>query len=156
MNIVSLETIGNNVARLIAVAAGELGKTEEKLENAKRAHDENQTLAYIKEELHYLETIESYLNGKTLRIVEDLRQMQGRITAKKVGLHTRYKELKLTNQNPEEQARLGKEIRELDNLIQEIQTMDEEIVSGSKRDISTMRLIMRRAGRKLDIFGWLK
>ncbi len=156
MSIVSLETMGKDVARLITVAAEELGKTEEKLENAKRVDNSQNTLTFIKEELHYLERIESYLNGKTLHIVEDLRQLQGKITAKKVSLHDKYKELKLTRQNPEEQTRLGNEIRELDTFIQEIEKIEEEIVSGSKRDISTMRLIMRRAGKKLDVFGWFK
>ncbi len=148
--------MGGDTARLITVAASELGKKEEQLKNAKRLDNAQTILTTIKEELQYLENIESYLNAKTLHIVDELRQLQGRITAKKVVLHDNYKKLKITNKNPEEQKRLGEEIRELDRLIQEVEKIEEKIVSGSKRDISTMRLIMRRAGSKLDILGWFK
>ncbi len=156
MHIPTLETMGNAHAREIIAAADELGSLHEQLENAKKANEMKRTLALIKQELQYIERIESFLNGKTLSLVEDLRAMQGRITAKKVALHQAHKQLKVEKKEPGKQKELGAEIRELDEQIREIQELEGEIVSGSKRDISTLRLIMQRAGKKIDVFGWFK
>lgn len=156
MHIPTLETMGNAHAREIIVAADELGKIHEQCENAKKINDMKTTLALIKQELQYIERIESFLNGKTLSLVEDLRAMQGKITAKKVAFHQAHKQLKIEKKEFDKQKELGAEIRGLDEQIREIQELEREIVSGSKRDISTLRLIMQRAGKKIDVFGWFK
>ncbi|MFA6888262.1 MAG: hypothetical protein WC254_02085 [Candidatus Woesearchaeota archaeon] len=156
MLIPNLETMGNAHAREILVAADELGKVDEQLENAKRASDFKLTIELIKKELPLLDRIGSVLDGKKLFLVEDLRVAQGKITAKIIPLHEKHKQLKLEQKEHETQKELGIEIRELDHQLKEIQELDAEIVSGSKRDISTLRLIMQRAGRKLDVFGWFK
>jgi len=148
--------MGNAHAREILVAADELGKVDEQLENAKRANDFKLSIELIEKELKYLERIESFLNGKTLFLVEDLRAMQGKITAKKVALHNMYKQLKVERREEEKQKELGVQIRELDKQIEETQKLEAKIVSSSRRDISTLRLIMQRAGRRLDVFGWFK
>ena len=154
--IVSLEALGPNAARLISVEAGRLGDADEKLAVTRRHFQRiSETITLLAEQLHYLAKMGTYVNGKTLQIVSEFHKIQGSLTAKKVNLHTAYKHLKIQDRTTndkqlqkvteQEMRQLGETIRQIDALIQGIQVTEKNLVSDIKQDISTLRYIAQRA-----------
>lgn len=160
--IVSLQTLGEGevVEKLISQNAQGLGKIDEALKSLQRNPEAaEREIHLLREQLLYLARIESLLNGKTLHIIQRLHELQGLLTAREVNLGTAYKQMKFTERTSSDQQQLkgieeqkrktGELIRHLEALIHEIKEIEQEIVSGTRRDLSTNRYIAEEAGRGL-------
>lgn len=155
---VSFETLGGDTPRLISVEAAHLGELDEKLSTTRKKTDLDAVrdhIALLANQLHHIARIESFLNGKTLQIIEELHKLQGHLTAKEKNLQNAHHQMKIQNKttsdphaHKELEAQLrqvGEVIRYIEGLIANIETVERNVVSGVRRDMSTLRLIGQRA-----------
>ena len=109
-------------------------------------------------ELHYLARIESYINGKVMKIVRELNILQGRLTAKRVNLHTAYRNFKIqqrtaTQKQSQQEMKatmlqVGQEIQHIDAAIKIIIELKKRITNEARQDISTLSIIGKQAENK--------
>lgn len=156
--IVSVESLGKNVASLISAEAARLGESEEKVQALRGDSDNVEHLIQgLEEQLHFLARMEAYMNGKTLHIIGELNRIQGLLTAKQVNLQTAHKNFKIQDRTTSdaeahkkleaEMKKTGELIRRLDEIITRIKAVEQRIVSDTQRDMSTLRMIATEAGR---------
>ncbi len=155
---VSLETLGGNAARLMITEVSRVGELDDTLASTRGNSDVNkihETIVSLADQLHHLARLESFANGKTLQIVDELHRIHGNLKAKEVNMHTAYKSMKIedrTSSDPAHRSQLeaemkhiGEAIRYIDELIGKIQTVERSVVSDIKNSMSTARYIAQRA-----------
>ncbi len=136
------------VSQLISLETEEKGSTAEK------------TITRLADQLHYLTQLEQSVTTKRLQIIEEFNQLQGKLKAKEVALHRMHKELKLQDKmthNMQEQKelelqmkQLGTAIRQIEDLIKNIQSIEQGFVSLTKQEMSTRSFIAKKAEHKND------
>lgn len=144
--------IGQNVERLVSAEIANVGEAEEKLQSIRGKPDQiGKQIELLAVQLHHLERLESFIDTKMLRIVSELNQLQGHLTAHHKQLSASYKQLKIQQrigENPTAAPQMhhyGAQIRTLEAHIAHVKTIKRNIVNGIKRDMSTMRYIALKA-----------
>lgn len=155
---VSLETMGGNAARLMINEVSRVGELDDSLITTRTSSDINkiqETIVSLADQLHHLARLESYANGKTLQIIQELHRIHGVLKAKEVNMHNAYKSMKIDDRTSNdtthkqqleaEMKSLGEAIRHIDGLIAKIQTVERSVVSDIRQSMSTARYIAQRA-----------
>ncbi len=156
----------NNVSseqKFLAPFIGELAtKLHSAEQNMHTASPENAEsfMNVCAEQLHCLAKIEAYTDTKMLHIVHALNELQGKLTAKEVSLQTAHKALKMEERITSdieqhkkieaEMKTIGVQIRELDSCIATLKETKDRVVSDTKREISSLRLIGHEATTKTE------
>lgn len=152
IRIVRLMGIGQNVERLVSAEIANVGEAEEKLQSFRgRPEHIGKQIELLAVQLHHIERVASFIDTKILRIVAELNQLQGHLTAHHKQLSVHYKQLKFqqrTGENPNAAPQMqhyGAQIRTIEAHIAHIKTIKRNIINGIKRDMSTMRYIALKA-----------
>ena len=133
-----------------------MANAHQKFSETKEDFDKvEQTLQLLAEQLHYLAKIEAHSNDKMLQIVTELKQLQGKLTAKEINLRNTHKTLKIQDRTTHdkeahstidaEMKKTGIMIRHIDETLGQIQHIKKSLVSNTKQDISTLQLIAEEA-----------
>lgn len=150
--IVKLVGVGQDIERLVSVEIAEVGKAEEELRRIRGKPQEiRRHIELLALELHHIKRLQSFIDTKMFRIITELSQIEGHLTAHHKQLHEGYKQLKLqqrTGENKFGEPQLQQYatiIRQIEELKKQIKTIKNSFINDIKRDMSTMRYIAQKA-----------
>lgn len=144
--------VGQNIERLVSVEIAEVGRVEEELQRIRgRPQEIRRYIELLALQLHHIKRLESFIDTKMLRIITELNQIEGHLTAHHKQLHVGYKQLKLQQRIGEnklvepQMQQYSAIIRQIEELKKNIKTIKNSVISDIKRDMSTMRYIAQKA-----------